>query len=280
MPHIEYYAFWQGFYNSGAKSLKAFFEAILSGDRKYELHSVFPLCNRKLTPPNEGVIKAHFSGEPFSDPPDGFDLNLVMEEDSREKKIVFCPLFAIGSYEHNYWPLYWTPRVYEPKKKTRFCAFVVSNRDAKIRNRFFEKLSAYKRVDSCGLAMNNCGGFCAPREGYLEFLSQYKFMICFENTSKPYYITEKLHNAYLGGTIPIYWGCTNAKTWFNQNAFLQLEDTSEEAMDALIAKIIELDNDEEKYRNVFEELLLPSQEIPHDFRIETMRSKVDRLLAK
>ena len=34
-------------------------------------------------------------------------------------------------------------------------------------------------------------------------------MICFENTSKPNYFTEKLVNAYYSGSIPIYWGDPN-----------------------------------------------------------------------
>ena len=34
-------------------------------------------------------------------------------------------------------------------------------------------------------------------------------MICFENLKVDYYFTEKLINAYLGGCIPIYWGCPN-----------------------------------------------------------------------
>lgn len=270
---IDFYGFWSGFYASGATKLKAFFYELLkdaiSGGKRVEIHSVFHV-NKALIRKREGTLVTQYSGEPFYDPPERFDLNLIMEPDDKAKKIVWCPLFSIGSYENNYWPLYWTPRVLKPKR--RFCAFIVSNPRATIRNRFFEKLSAYKHVDSCGSAMNNCG-FTAPFEGYLEFLQQFKFMICFENTSSSHYITEKLHNAWLGGTIPIYWGCTNAKLWLNGKAFLQLEDDSEEAMDKLVQRIVELDQNEGEYEAMFNELLLPSKEIPLEMRMETMQKK-------
>lgn len=271
---LRYYAFWGGFYTSGAPKLKAFFEELLRPtNQSCDIHSVFHVNTKPLRDGTEGSgrVVAQYSGEPFYDFTDKFDLNLIMEPDDKAKRIVWCPLFSIGSYENNYWPRYSVPRVLTPKK--RFCAFIVSNPRAEIRNRFFEKLSEYKHVDSCGLAMNNCG-FTAPFDGYLEFLSQFKFMICFENTSSSHYITEKLHNAYLGGTIPIYWGCTNAKTWLNPNAFLQLEDDSEAGMDRLIERIIELDQDDTKYAAMHAELLLPNGEIPYEMRMETMQAKI------
>lgn len=271
---FRYYAFWNGFYSSGAATLKAFFEELLRPVNKpIDIHSVFDIHKKtdlRSGVPENGLV-TQFSGEPFYDAPEKFDLNLIMEPDDKARRIVWCPLFSIGSYENNYWPLYAVPRPLTPKR--RFCAFIVSNPRAHLRNRFFQKLSAYKHVDSCGMALNNCG-FTAPFEGYLDFLSQFKFMICFENTSSSHYITEKLHNAYLGGTIPIYWGCTNAKTWLNSKAFLQLEDDSEAGMDALIQRIVELDQDDDKYAAMHAEVLLPNGEIPYDMRLETMQAKI------
>lgn len=268
----SYYGFWSAFYHGG-QSLREFLEGLLLSTKKHvEIHSVFPVNTKPATiEGREDRLVAQFSGEPNYHDPSKFDVNLIMEPTNIEKRIVWCPLFSIGSYESNYWPLYWTPRPAVPKK--RFCAFVVSNPNAYVRNKFFHKLSQYKHIDSCGSAMNNVG-FCAPREGYLNFLQQFKFMICFENTSTSHYITEKLHNAYLGGTIPIYWGCTNANKWLNSKAFLQLDNDTEEAMDALVRKIIELDQDDAKYAAMHDELLLPDGKIPDDMRVETMRAHV------
>ena len=77
--------------------------------------------------------------------------------------------------------------------------------------------------------MNNTG-IIAPRdeEEYMRFLQQFKFMICFENTASPNYLSEKILNAWIGGTIPIYWGAANSIKWLNPKAFLYLEDDSDE----------------------------------------------------
>jgi hypothetical protein len=61
------------------------------------------------------------------------------------------------------------------------------------------------------------------------------------------YTTEKIVNPYLGRTIPIYWGSNNIKNIFNHESMIFLEDESEESINKLIEKIIELDNDDNKY---------------------------------
>lgn len=44
----------------------------------------------------------------------------------------------------------------------------------------------------------------------LLVLSKYKFSICFENTNNiNYYITEKIFDSFLAGTVPVYWGTPN-----------------------------------------------------------------------
>lgn len=274
---IQYYGFWNGFYRDSKATapFRALFEYLFANSthKNIHIHSVFPENGRPIQR-DDNTLAVHYSGEPFFDPPNKFDLSLTMEPDDPTTRNVWCPLFSLGSYEKGYWPLYSIPRPLSLPHKRRFCAFIVSNEKAHIRNRFFQKLHAYKHVDSCGYRMNNCG-FQAPFDGYLEFLQQFKFMICFENTSKSHYITEKLHNAYLGGTIPIYWGCPNAQTWFNPKSFLYLPpDANDAAMDQLIARIIELDQDDAKYTEMHQELLLPSSEIPYDMRLETMKNKI------
>ena len=55
----------------------------------------------------------------------------------------------------------------------------------------------------------------------LDILSSYRFNLCFENTIYPYYCTEKIWNAILGGCLPIYYGSgTRIYDDFPQNSFL------------------------------------------------------------
>jgi hypothetical protein len=132
--------------------------------------------------------------------------------------------------------------------KTKFCCFLVryANRKTSVRNDFFRKLCQYKKVDSAGGALNNTGYQVPPGPGpKLEFLRPYKFNIAFENTSIPDYTTEKIVDAMRARALPIYWGNPRIAAEFNPKSFLNYFDFPGE--DALIDKIIELDQDDAKY---------------------------------
>lgn len=251
---------------------KEVFVDLVGSHKDASLYSVFPLANPGRNPKRPNV---QYSGEPYMADPEAFDATLSMIPGAR---CVVFPLFSLVSYEYRLWEAYARPR--SPLEKTRFCVFVVSNEACAARNRFFEKLSAYKRVDSAGGYLNNLGGDRAPRDrdAYMAFLAQYKFMICFENTSLPNYLTEKLSDAYMGNTVPIYWGAQNAPKWLNKDAFLALESDSEEAMDALVERVRELDTDPRLYRRVFQQPLLATPGVPETLSMERARQELDKLL--
>ena len=48
-----------------------------------------------------------------------------------------------------------------------------------------------------------------------ETLLDYRYSIIIENTKQDNYITEKLIDCLIVGTIPIYWGCPNVSDYFN-----------------------------------------------------------------
>lgn len=47
----------------------------------------------------------------------------------------------------------------------------------------------------------------------IELISQYKFMIAFENANLTDFVTEKLALAFKAGTIPVYMGAPNVEEW-------------------------------------------------------------------
>ncbi|PUD13967.1 fucosyltransferase, partial [Helicobacter pylori] len=57
-----------------------------------------------------------------------------------------------------------------------------------------------------------------------EFLSQYKFNLCFENSQGYGYVTEKILDAYFSHTIPIYWGSPSVAKDFNPKSFVNVHD--------------------------------------------------------
>jgi len=133
--------------------------------------------------------------------------------------------------------------------KSKFCCFVVSNAGRKKtqkRVEFFHRLSKYKKVDSGGAALNNIGYRIPDGVGpKWDFLRQYKFNIAFENSSVAGYTTEKLTEAMEARCLPIYWGNPRVAEEFNPKSFLNYFDFPSE--EALIEKIIELDQDDAKY---------------------------------
>lgn len=129
-------------------------------------------------------------------------------------------------------------------KRTEFCGFVSGNGVCKERNTMFQMLSEYKRVDSAGPLFNNIG-YVIPRgheaqKHKMEFLSKYRFNLCYENSSYPGYVTEKLAHAFVSGTVPIYWGSPVVGVDFNTDAFINRHDF--ETDDEMLRYIIEIDN--------------------------------------
>ena len=144
-------------------------------------------------------------------------------------------------------------------KKTGFCSFVVSNAQADpIRDAFFEKLCAYKKVDSGGYYKNNIG----TKDGIqdkLAFTSERKFSITFENSKVDGYVTEKILEGFSAHTIPIYWGCQEVVKYFNPEAFIYI--SGPEDVDAAIEMIKYLDNNDEAYLNMLSQPALVSTDI-------------------
>ena len=109
--------------------------------------------------------------------------------------------------------------------KKHFCAFVY-NTKIPYREEFFKQLSKYKRVDAPGKSMNNMVNHIDTKyQGNIwqrkqQFLRSYKFTVAFENYVYPGYQTEKLHDAMVADSIPIYCGDSFAGRIFNTNSFI------------------------------------------------------------
>ena len=121
------------------------------------------------------------------------------------------------------------PAILSRPTPPRFCNFVFSNA-VEFRESFFKTLSRYKLVDAPGRSMNNQLSFDLqfPDESRWtrkrKYLSQYKFTIAFENGSKAGYNTEKLTDAMLAGSIPIYFGNPEVDRHFNTRSFINAHD--------------------------------------------------------
>lgn len=277
MAKISFLNFWPDFNESHANYFKRMLNGLIVKD--VNIVSLFP---RSLElPPLPCDTAAHwiaFSGESHSYPFKHFDANLVMEVTSFEEKVVAHPLFSMYAYLGNYWEMLSMCRT--PIKKEHFATIVVSNPSGRERNLLFNMLCMYKPVHSWGSWMNNTGKKLPNDVRWSNLFSKYKFMICFENMLKSYYLTEKLLHAYISGAVPIYAGATVAPKWLNPNAFIYVDDFSKNGLEHLLEKIIELDNDEDKYNNIYVQPLLKDKCVPHEMSTEHFRSLLLPLLMR
>jgi len=133
--------------------------------------------------------------------------------------------------------------------KTKFCSFIVSGYNKRKngnRVELFQKLSRYQKVDSAGRKFNNIGGpLPQGTHAKVDFLRPYKFNIAYENRALPGYTTEKIFEPMLVRCLPIYWGDPEINQHFNPRSFLNRSDFPSD--EALIEKIMELDQDDAKY---------------------------------
>lgn len=158
--------------------------------------------------------------------------------------------------------------------KTGFCCFVHSNPFGPTRNRLLTRLSKYKHVVSGGRFRNNLGH---PVENKVAFMRSFKFAFAFENESYPGYTTEKLADALLANTIPIYWGNEHVGEDFNSAAFLNRHDFSSD--EGLIQRIREIDENDELYRQYLAEPAFVGNAIPERFSDKVVLDFLDRAIA-
>ena len=149
-------------------------------------------------------------------------------------------------------------KVLDNPLRTKFCAAVISNFKSsnKFRIKFINKLNKYKKVDMGGSFMNNVGG---PVEDKIKFFSSYKFSIAMENSEGDGYISEKIVDSFISGTIPIYYGDYNLDEYINPKSYILIKN--EKNIKKKIKYIKEIDNDDEKYLKILKEKVLINENI-------------------
>lgn len=134
-------------------------------------------------------------------------------------------------------------------EKTYFANFIASHEsEYNIRGDFFKKLCTYKRVESPGSYLYNMADGTEVDfhdESKTDFQRKCKFTLCFESTKHYGFVTEKIMDAFYADTIPVYYGSPTVTDIFNPKAFINLSDY--ESFDDAIARIIQLDQDDEAY---------------------------------
>ena len=159
----------------------------------------------------------------------------------------------------------------------KFCNFVYSNRlySNRARKDFFELLSRYKKVDSGGAFLNNIGYRIDDK---YAFQKEYKFSIAFENASHYGYTTEKIFDAFVAKTVPIYWGNPDVVKDFNKDAFINCNDY--DSLEEVVQKVKELDNDDEAYLKMLKTPFLNDGKVCGGLTDEKIAAFLDNIFSK
>ena len=139
-------------------------------------------------------------------------------------------------------------RTFDLSQKIKFCAMIAGNPEG-LRINLYNSLHKYKPVDGYGLMFGN-----SLRQSKFDILPEYKFCLCPENSVYDGYVTEKLIDAYAGGTVPIYGGDISVSEDFNHNAFLNYQEIKD--MEKFVEHVSFFDRNTEAYRSVYERPLL------------------------
>jgi len=267
---IKFIDWWQfdttEIYNNTVAYFEAFFKGCENTFDVIELYSV--LSSEKALPPksSNNILRVQYSGESHFRDPSMFDINSIPGEHPQGYNFVPIPYLHIDMYMQKVNTADLLVKRTHTNANRKFCLFSVSNPNGQERIHFFNELTKYKKVDSCGKVLNNMGLKCPGNSytaEYHDFIKQYKFMICFENSSVKNYLTEKVLNAYKGGTIPIYWGCPNIDEFVNLDAILYLKPGySQEDVTALIDEIKRLDADDALYKKKYESIFFKNGVLP------------------
>ncbi|WP_306151925.1 hypothetical protein [Roseovarius sp. MMSF_3281] len=89
-------------------------------------------------------------------------------------------------------------------------------------------------ANSQGIALDVMGGGYRPFKDKADGLAPYRYSVVIENVRERHYFTEKLVDAILCKTVPIYWGCPNIGDYFDTSGMV-ICDSAEDVRAALCA---------------------------------------------
>jgi hypothetical protein len=95
-----------------------------------------------------------------------------------------------------------------------------------------------------------------PMKDKAESLDSYRYHLAIENHRCPHHWTEKISDAFLGWTLPFYYGCTNLGDYFPAGSFVGIDIDDFDATIATIRETIAANTYEERIGLIAEARML------------------------
>jgi alpha(1,3/1,4) fucosyltransferase len=92
------------------------------------------------------------------------------------------------------------------KKQKEFLGTIIARHDrGGQRTKICNELSKYGNIKAPGTYRNNVRSIGPTQNDKINYISRGTYNICPENSAYEGYFTEKIFQAFEGGTIPLYW---------------------------------------------------------------------------
>lgn len=114
----------------------------------------------------------------------------------------------------------WVPEWRDlPRDKTGMCSLIASAKRDSQGHKLRHDMVDWVRAQGCDVDVMGRGytSFQAKAEG----LAPYRFSVVIENMRERNYFSEKLVDAVLCNTVPIYWGCPNLERFIDTAGIIQ-----------------------------------------------------------
>lgn len=123
-----------------------------------------------------------------------------------------------------------------PFEEKKFCTLVASNLKSSFSQELYsarkEAIRFFEAAGEEGFEFYGRGWDAAEYPSYrgkvsdkIQTIKNYRFNICYENTQgTPGYVTEKIFDCFMAGTVPIYWGAPNIEAYVPKGCFIDRRD--------------------------------------------------------
>jgi hypothetical protein len=173
----------------------------------------------------------------------------VLYGDRNHDNIINVPLFVPNLYSSKLIEKYKSQLQIDHVPSKNICV-IISNDGGKERNKFLDKLEKKINIDYAGNYKNNVQRITHPYNSkeFIDYVSQYKFIISMENSRGDTYITEKILHGFTAQIIPVYWGSVQVTDYFNKDRFINLSNMDDD--ERVINDIVEIMNDDKRYLDI------------------------------
>lgn len=128
-------------------------------------------------------------------------------------------------------------RAAQPPLKTKLISTVCSERKGRL-TLHYDRVQFTRRLKATLPELDIFGHGINPMSDKAEALDPYWYHIAIENHVYPHHLTEKLCDAFLGYTLPFYYGCPNAADYFPPESFIRIDIKNLKKSEAIIRSTI------------------------------------------